>query len=58
VAWAIGGKHDRAWGERPIFGKIRFMSFASTSKKFDSKAYIARWAPGQGQAQRTLSFTS
>jgi len=44
VAWAVVGKHDRAWGpERPVFGTIRYMSFASTSRKFDSKAYIARW---------------
>ncbi len=40
IAWAIVGKHDRAWFERPIFGQIRYMSFASTSKKFDSKEYI------------------
>jgi len=41
IAWAIGGKHDRAWGpERPAYGKIRTMSYASTSRKFDSKAYI------------------
>jgi deoxyribodipyrimidine photo-lyase len=27
IAWAIGGKHDRAWGpERPVFGTIRYMS--------------------------------
>ncbi|MDE3155729.1 MAG: deoxyribodipyrimidine photo-lyase [Acidobacteriota bacterium] len=40
IAWAIGGKHDRAWGpERPIFGTIRYMSFASTSRKFDWRAY-------------------
>ena len=44
VAWAIGGKHDRAWGERPIFGTIRFMSGASTGRKFDSRAYIANVA--------------
>ena len=44
VAWAIGGKHDRPWGERPIFGMIRFMSYESTRKKFDSKGYIARVA--------------
>lgn len=44
IAWAIGGKHDRPWPERPIFGTVRFMSFASTSKKFDSKAFIARVA--------------
>lgn len=44
VAWAIGGKHDRAWGERKVFGKIRFMSYESTRKKFDSKGYIAQIA--------------
>jgi deoxyribodipyrimidine photo-lyase len=40
VSWAILGKFDRAWGDRPIFGKRRFMSGASTGKKFDSKTYI------------------
>jgi deoxyribodipyrimidine photo-lyase len=41
IAWAIGGKHDRAWGpERPVYGKIRYMSLASTSRKFNSRAYI------------------
>jgi deoxyribodipyrimidine photo-lyase len=44
IAWAIGGKHDRAWGpERPIYGKIRYMSLTSTSRKFDSRAYIEKW---------------
>jgi deoxyribodipyrimidine photo-lyase len=46
IAWAIAGKHDRAWGpERPIYGKIRYMSYESTRRKFDSRAYIARWQP-------------
>jgi deoxyribodipyrimidine photo-lyase len=45
IAWAIVGKHDRAWGpERPVYGKIRYMSYASTSRKFDSKVYIQRIA--------------
>ena len=45
IAWAVGGKHDRAWGpQRPIYGMIRYMSLQSTSRKFNSKAYIARWA--------------
>lgn len=49
IAWAIVGKHDRAWGpERPVYGKIRYMSYASTSRKFDSKAYIARIAALEG----------
>jgi len=42
VAWAIGGKHDRPWPERPIFGTVRFMSYESTRKKFDSAGYIKR----------------
>jgi deoxyribodipyrimidine photo-lyase len=40
IAWSMLGKFDRAWFERPIFGKIRYMSGASTGKKFDSKRYI------------------
>ena len=44
IAWAIGGKHDRAWGpERPVYGKIRYMSFASTSRKFNCRTYIEKW---------------
>jgi deoxyribodipyrimidine photo-lyase len=45
IAWAIVGKHDRPWFNRPIFGLVRPMSGASTAKKFDSKAYIARYSP-------------
>jgi len=45
IAWAIVGKHDRAWGpERPVYGTVRYMSFASTSRKFNSKAYIEKIA--------------
>jgi len=47
IAWAIAGKHDRAWGpERPIYGLVRYMSYASTSRKFDSRRYVARWQCG------------
>jgi deoxyribodipyrimidine photo-lyase len=42
IAWAIVGKFDRPWFERPIFGQIRYMSLESTGKKFDSKKYIER----------------
>ena len=41
IAWAIVGKFDRPWFDRPIFGKIRYMSAASTGKKFDSQGYIS-----------------
>lgn len=40
IAWSIVGKFDRPWFERPIFGQIRYMSAASTGKKFDSKKYM------------------
>lgn len=44
IAWAIAGKHDRAWGpERAVYGTVRYMSLASTSRKFDSRTYISRW---------------
>ena len=42
IAWAIVGKHDRPWFERSIFGQVRYMSYASTSKKFDSHQYIEK----------------
>ena len=40
IAWAILGKFDRAWFDRPVFGKRRYMSGASTGRKFNSKSYI------------------
>jgi deoxyribodipyrimidine photo-lyase len=40
IAWSIGGVHDRAWGERAIFGKVRYMSYNGCRRKFDVDAYI------------------
>lgn len=40
IAWSIGGVHDRAWGERPIFGKIRYMSYNGCRSKFAVSEYI------------------
>ncbi|MBN2030588.1 deoxyribodipyrimidine photo-lyase [bacterium] len=40
IAWAIGGVHDRAWLERPVFGKIRYMSQKGCRSKFDVDQYI------------------
>lgn len=42
IAWSIGGLHDRAWGERPVFGKVRYMSYNGAKSKFDIKAYIRK----------------
>ncbi len=42
-AWAIGGVHDRAWNERDIFGKIRYMNRNGCKRKFDIDAYIEKY---------------
>jgi deoxyribodipyrimidine photo-lyase len=40
IAWSIGGVHDRAWKERKVFGKIRYMNYSGCKRKFDIKKYI------------------
>lgn len=42
IAWSIGGLHDRAWNARPVFGKVRYMSYEGCKRKFNIGAYIAR----------------
>jgi deoxyribodipyrimidine photo-lyase len=42
IAWSIGGVHDRAWSERPVFGKIRYMSYNGCKSKFNVNEYIER----------------
>ncbi len=43
IAWSIGGVHDRAWQERPISGKIRYMGYYGCKAKFDVDEYINKW---------------
>jgi deoxyribodipyrimidine photo-lyase len=52
IAWAIGGVHDRPWFNRPIFGTIRYMSGASTGKKFDANRYIRQTMDGDSLPSR------
>jgi len=40
IAWSIGGIHDRAWFERPVYGKIRYMNYNGCKKKFNVEGYI------------------
>jgi deoxyribodipyrimidine photo-lyase len=40
IAWAIAGKFDRPWFQRPIYGTIRYMSGDAARKKFDADSYI------------------
>jgi deoxyribodipyrimidine photo-lyase len=43
IFWVLG-RYDRAWGpERPIFGKIRYMSSQSTLRKLKLKQYLSRF---------------
>ncbi len=51
IAWSVGGVHDRAWAERPIFGKIRYMSYGGSKSKFNIKSYIEKVASYAGQEQ-------
>lgn len=44
IAWSIGGLHDRAWGERPIFGKIRTMTYRGAKAKFDVMVFVRRFS--------------
>ncbi|MEM7558992.1 MAG: deoxyribodipyrimidine photolyase, partial [Planctomycetota bacterium] len=44
IFWVLG-RYDRAWGpERPIFGKIRYMTSESTARKHSLKEYLKRFA--------------
>jgi deoxyribodipyrimidine photo-lyase len=46
IAWAIGGKHDRPWAVRPIFGMIRYLSVQGCAGKFDAYlAWVSKPAP-------------
>ncbi len=42
IAWSIGGVHDRAWFERDIFGKIRYMNFNGCKRKFNVNSYMEK----------------
>lgn len=39
IMWSMVGVHDRAWTERPVFGKIRYMNYNGCARKFDVDRY-------------------
>ena len=41
VLWVFGN-HDRPWGERDIFGKIRYMSASGLERKADIEEYVEK----------------
>ena len=42
ICWVLG-RYDRPWPERPIFGKVRYMTSESTRRKLEVGDYIERW---------------
>jgi deoxyribodipyrimidine photo-lyase len=44
IGWVLG-RFDRAWGpERPIFGKVRYMSSKNARRKLRLRGYLERWS--------------
>ena len=44
IYWCLG-RYDRPWGpERPVFGKIRYMTSANTARKLRVREYMERFA--------------
>jgi len=44
IFWVLG-RYDRPWGpERPVFGKIRYMSSENTARKFSVAGYVEKYA--------------
>jgi deoxyribodipyrimidine photo-lyase len=50
VAWLFG-LHDRAWKERPVYGKTRYMSKGGLERKSDPDAYVEKVDRLAAQAQ-------
>ena len=47
IFWTLG-RFDRAWGpERPIFGKVRYMTSDSARRKLRMNDYLERFGPKQ-----------
>ncbi len=43
IFWCLG-RYDRPWGpERPIFGKVRYMSSENTARKLRVKNFIEKY---------------
>jgi deoxyribodipyrimidine photo-lyase len=43
IAWVLG-RYDRPWGpERPVFGKVRYMSSENTARKVGVRRYLERY---------------
>lgn len=43
IFWCLG-RYDRPWQERPVFGKIRYMTSASARRKLDLDGFLKRFS--------------
>ncbi|XP_031710774.1 CPD photolyase [Anarrhichthys ocellatus] len=43
--WSICGIHDQGWGERDVFGKIRYMNYKGCLRKFDVAGFERKYCP-------------
>jgi len=50
VLWLFG-LHDRGWKERPVYGKVRYMSQGGLERKADPDAYVEKVERLAAQAQ-------
>jgi deoxyribodipyrimidine photo-lyase len=41
IAW-VYGQHDRGFAERPVFGKVRYMSARGLERKANPKEYVEK----------------
>ena len=42
IAWCFG-KHDRPWGSRAVFGKVRYMNDRGLKRKFSMNVYLEKY---------------
>ena len=52
VGW-IFGLHDRAWFQRDIFGKVRYMAATGLERKYDMQSYLDQVAAVSARADRS-----
>lgn len=57
IFWTLG-RYDRPWPERPIFGKVRTMTSASTERKLQLKAYLQKYGDARRRAKPTRDDAS
>lgn len=56
IFWCLG-RFDRPWGpERPIFGKIRYMTSENTARKHGVKDYLRRYGPIKSRGEQEKLF--